>query len=803
MADRSLRIRMLLEAADRVTKPLRDIAGGSSKAAQALKATRDRLKEIDRAQADIAGFRQLKAGLASTGEAMQAARARASQLGREMAEADAPTRKLARDFDKARREAERLTRQHQSESRQLQDLREQLRAAGVETNDLARHERRLRTESSRTNGELAEQERRLRTLADRSRRLGAARASFGRVQGAAVGLAASGASGLATGMALSRPFLGGVRMAQAYQSAMTDIAQKADLSRRDAEAMGKGLLLASRAANQLPDQLQAGVDILSGFGLDPRKAVAMMQPIGRAATAYKAEIADLSAAAFAANDNLKVPVEQTARVIDIMAQAGKDGAFEVKDMAGAFPALTAGYQALGQTGVGAVADLSAALQIARKGAGDSATAATNVSNIIQKIAAPLTIKKFKKFGIDLPTALKKAYADGKTPLEAIAELTNKATGGDLGKIGFLFEDAQVQQGLRPLIQNLDEYRRIRESASNAKGVTDRDFAERMRDSAEESKKLEVNAKALGISLGTILLPTVNVVTAKAAQWAAGIGRVAQRHPTLTKAVVISAAALSSLFIVLGAGAIAIAAVLGPFALLSAIATYTGIAMLPLIGIVGGVVLAIVAIAAAAYLIYAKWGAITEWFAGAWSDIKLMFNDAMGWFGSLPARFAEFGRAMIVGLIGGILGMLGKLKSTIVNAASNAADWFKSKLGIHSPSRVFTGFGGFMMQGLSNGIAAGESEPIRRVDRLSKRITAALAAGAATTAMTAPAMAAGGHGAGKPGLAAAQHATAPITINVYGAPGQDVKALADEVMRQLEAKGRAKGNATFADEPDWS
>ena len=110
MADRNLRIRMLLEAGDRVSRPLRDMAGGSSKLAQSLKTTRDRLKEIDRAQADIAGFRQLKAGIQSTAATMQAAKTRAAALGRQIAQTSAPTKAMARDFAKAKAEAERLTR---------------------------------------------------------------------------------------------------------------------------------------------------------------------------------------------------------------------------------------------------------------------------------------------------------------------------------------------------------------------------------------------------------------------------------------------------------------------------------------------------------------------------------------------------------------------------------------------------------------------------------------------------------------------------------------------------------------------
>ncbi len=819
--DRNLRIRMLLEAGDRVTRPLRDIASGSGRAAQALKATRDRLKDLDRAQADVAGFRALKTGLAQTEAQLTEAQQRVARLAREMAQAEAPTKRLTSEFAKAKREAGGLKREHEQQATELQRMRARLGEAGIGTSDLARHERRLRDEIARTNGELQEQSRRLSVADDRARRFGAARESFGKVQNMATGLAAGGAAGIATGAALGAPLMQSVKLAEDYQSRMTDIAQKANLSRSEAEKMGAGLLTAARAANQLPDALQSGVDTLSGFGLDPRQAVAMMTPIGRAATAYKAEIADLSAAAFAANDNLKVPVQQTALVIDIMAEAGKRGAFEIKDMAGAFPSLTAGYQALGKTGVGAVADLAAALQIARKVA-DAPSAANNLANVIQKIGSPATVKAFEKMGVDLPAALKKMYAEGKTPLEAIAELTNKTLKGDLSKLGYLFEDAQVQQGLRPLIQNMEEYRRIRDAAMQAKGTTNNDFAERMKDSAEKAKALEINAKALGTTLGGQLSPSVDAARARLGAMASWVNNLATRHPRLSKAVMIAAAALAVIFAVLGVGAIAIAAIMGPIAILNAGLIAMGVAggvasigLLPIIGTVLLVAAAIAGIIALVYAIYKHWDGITGFFAGIWNGVKATFVGIWTWLSGLPIRFAAFGANLIGGMIRGITGMLGQLKSTIVNAASSAANWFKQKLGIRSPSRVFAGFGGYMMQGLSNGIAAGEDGPVRRIDALSKRVTGALtigpqsrkvalaiAAGAAMPAVAAPAAGSAGTGAAQRAL----YAPAPITINIHAAPGQSAEDIAKAVEDALDRRDRqdaAARRSTYADTPDWT
>lgn len=67
-------------------------------------------------------------------------------------------------------------------------------------------------------------------------------------------------------------------------------------------------------------------------------------------------------------------------------------------------------------------------------------------------------------------------------------------------------------------------------------------------------------------------------------------------------------------------------------------------------------------------------------------------------------------------------MLGALKSTIVGAASSVANWFKSKLGIHSPSRVFEGLGCFVMAGLDQGLASNTGGPLDRIAELSDRMT---------------------------------------------------------------------------------
>ncbi|SLK09481.1 phage tail tape measure protein [Novosphingobium mathurense] len=844
MSDRNLRIRVLLEGADRLTRPMRDAAAGSTRLAQTIRVTRDQLKGLERTQSDLGQLRQLKAGLRDTEKRMAEAQARTTQLGRALAQTEDPTKKMRAEFDRARRESERLGNEHRQETARLQELRSRLTAAGVSTRDLAGNERRLRTEVERTTAELRDQERRLQEVTDRSRRCADARARFSSVQGAATGLAAGGAAAIGTGMVMARPLEGAVEDSMQFESVMTDINQKVNQSRKAGRLMGLELRKAALAVNQMPEDLQHGVDTLTGFGLEAGRAVDMMAPIGRAATAYKADIDDLGRASFAAYDNLKVPIAQAGKALDIMAQAGKSGAFEVKDMAQYFPELTASMQSLGATGVPAVADLAAALQITRKGAGDSAGAANNLQNLLSKINARDTIKNFAKFGIDIPAAMKKAAKDGRSPIEEIVRLTQMATGGDQAKLSSLFGDMQVQQALRPLMSAFQEYRSIRADALAAEGTVNTDFADRMNDTAEKVKRLKIQSKELSTTLGDQLAPMAGSASERLSVWGDKVSKLAERHPNLVRGLAVAAAVFAALFLVLGGGAIVMAGLVAPFAVLSATATALGIGLLPLIGIVAGVVAGVVLLAGAAYLIYAKWDGIAAWFGDRWTEIKGYFTGGISgltamlvnfspigllyrgiasmldWLGmSLPSRLSEIGGHIIQGLINGIASMYGALKSRIVETASWVAKWFKETLGIHSPSRVFARLGGFVMAGLDQGLADNTAAPLQRISTLSEAMTrsfnadgrgmlgrfndasgkvaSALAAGAAAV----PAMALASPTAIKPEAhafagTAPSSATYNITINAGTAPARDIAEEVRNAIEQIERERRGRG---FGDE----
>lgn len=90
-----------------------------------------------------------------------------------------------------------------------------------------------------------------------------------------------------------------------------------------------------------------------------------------------------------------------------------------------------------------------------------------------------------------------------------------------------------------------------------------------------------------------------------------------------------------------------------------------------------------------------------------------FSAVMSYFGiDLPAKFTDFGRMMIQGLINGIGSMVGAVVEKAKAIASAVTGAVKSAFQINSPSRLFEQFGAYNMQGLANGMDSNAGLPQR-------------------------------------------------------------------------------------------
>ncbi|MDI9855207.1 phage tail tape measure protein [Comamonas sp. 17RB] len=200
------------------------------------------------------------------------------------------------------------------------------------------------------------------------------------------------------------------------------------------------------------------------------------------------------------------------------------------------------------------------------------------------------------------------------------------------------------------------------------------------------------------------------------------------------------------------------------------------------------------------------GGVSSWLQALlnFSPLGLLWSaitTALGALGiQVPQQFMSLGGFIVDGLIGGITNKLGALKDTVVGAATAVAGWFKEKLGIASPSKVFTEFGGWISEGAAVGMEKGQAA-VR---------TAALAvAGAALVPVAqadGPIVGPGGpDGAGAmpmvsrgtpmaPSLSAAPAAAGGGNYNIviHATPGMTPEDVARAVTAELDKRERAAG-----------
>ncbi len=295
---------------------------------------------------------------------------------------------------------------------------------------------------------------------------------------------------------------GTIGAARDQQSALTEIGIKAGMTDGAINQLRVSMTKLAPRVNQTTGELLRGIDTMVTMGLSSEQAAAAMPAIGKTATATMSAIDDLSAASVSAMQNFKVAPGEIARMLDGMAEAGNQGAFEMRDMAKAFPGLTASAASLGMDGVDGILDMAAALQVARRGAGDASTAANNMANFMQKIMSPEVAKRFKKFGVDTTKELQKAHKKGISPIEHFIGLVDEKTkGGQANLLGQLFGDKQVLEFVRPMLADFKDYIRIRGDAERASGTVADAYARRMEDANERIKSFRIQMENLGTSIG--------------------------------------------------------------------------------------------------------------------------------------------------------------------------------------------------------------------------------------------------------------------------------------------------------------
>lgn len=756
MAD--LNFRAQIELLDRMTAPMRSIASQADRLGRQFGETAQAAKKLQGQQRLIDSFKQQKQALAETSEQAQRSRMRLEQLERQMRDTANPSATLIRQFEAAGRESQRLNTRLDSQRQHLQQLRGRLSDAGISTSNLSTHERELARNIERTNQQLAEQRRRMNEV----RRLERQSQQMGDMRNKAIGLAAGGAAATYAGARFIQP---GLDLEQNLSKVQA--VTRLDKNSPQYQALVEQAKELGASTQFTSADAAAGQTFLAMAGFTPESVKAAMPGMLDLALAGGMELDRTADIASNILSGMKLDPAKMSQLGDVLA-----GTFTRSNTSIEMLGETMKYAAPNAALMGVSLEQSAAMAAKLGDNGIQASmAGTAMRAIMSRMASgpKATIEAFERLGVktsdangnlrQMPDILKEIHdKTKKLGNTEQAELFKDIAGEEAGGALAILVDQAGSGALQELIGELQ----------NAQGEAG-NLANTMSDNTVGDFKSMTSAiDALRTSIfdanGGALREFIQTITSMTQRMTA----FANANPELMSV-------LGKLFATLAIGAVIIGGlgavmltILGPMALLRASlvtlglpTTLTPLAMLgKAFGMVGGAVRALtltlmanpilalcLALAVLAFTIYKNWDTLGPMFAALWERIKAIFNmgiqalksfimnfTPVGLFirafaavwpylSGLGSKFKQYGMNMLEGLKNGILGKAQAVVSSISNVVGRIKGAFTGSKGmdIHSPSRVFDNYGGYMMQGLGRGILSNAGIPVSATKSIAGQI----------------------------------------------------------------------------------
>lgn len=719
MSDKNLRLQVVLNAVDKLTRPLKMAQAGSKELASAVRQTREQLKRLNDAGGQLKSFDQLSQSLSRTSNELDQARLRAQMMTREMSALESPTKKQTAALETQWRAVSRLEQKQGQETRQMAAARAELYRLGISAGGGARETARITRETDRYNKQLAEQERRLRDVGERQRKLNAVRAKADKMREVRNSLAGNGAGMMAAGVTTGATLLAPIRAYSESENAANQLAgSMMGPGGKVAPEFEKLNKLAIALGDRLPGTTADFQNMMTMLRRQGMSAQVILGGLGESAAylGVQLQMAPTDAAEFAAKlqDATQTTEKDMMSLMDLI-QRGFYAGVDPGNMLQGFSKISSAMSILNKKGIEAAKTFAPLLVMADQ----ASMAGESAGNAYRKIfQAALDAKKIKAVNDDLKgTGIKFNFSDGKGGFGGLenmyAQLSklNKLTPERQMAIkkDLFGNDSETLQALDIMIQKgIDGYRETVAKLENQATLRERVEASlnTLGNKWEAAGGSFTNAMA---SIGETVAPVLKNIADWLGNLASALDGFVKRHPQLTAALFKIAAVFAVVATAAGVLSLALASILGPMAIVRVSAGVLGIKFASAFGlikqVIGGAgqailwlgrlmmanpILAIIGlIAMGAIYIWqnwetlgpkfkAMWDAISSGVSGAWAVIKQTisskWDEILSDVAALPAKFKEVGGAIIDGILNGINEKWEMLKSKLASVKSYLPDW---------------------------------------------------------------------------------------------------------------------------------
>lgn len=366
-----------------------------------------------------------------------------------------------------------------------------------------------------------------------------------------------------------------------FGAIVRDIAIKAGIANKPQEQeMSRKIIDTSRDTGMARNDVADVVNQLVGAGMELSKALEYAPVAAKFVVGQGSSGVDTAKMINALGQNAKITdPKQMQQALEAIAYQGQAGSFEAADMAKWFPELLANMASNGITGLDAVTQLGAMLQVQMKQAGSSDEAANNLKNWMGKIGSTDTVKAYEKAGIDYKGSMQTGLQNGMSTLETsmalaqkyiqatdparaakMAEATAKiseqadpekakammASLEESLRTGDLFADMQVKAALSAYMQNKALYSQLKNDSRDATGILDKNLAERRESSSQKWAEMAQSMDDAMRSVGDALRPVTDTVAESLTKVTKGITSLTDSAPGVVAGIATVGAGLIAL-----------------------------------------------------------------------------------------------------------------------------------------------------------------------------------------------------------------------------------------------------------------
>ncbi|CDG86776.1 phage tail tape measure protein [Xenorhabdus bovienii] len=673
MSDRNLRLQVILSAVDKLTRPFKGAQAANKRLAETLRQSRQQLRDLNQQAGRIEGFRKARRQLTDTQQAYRSATERVAALSRALNASSAPTQVQIRQLQQAKNAAKQLKDKTQSLNQSLQHQRDALRASGISTNQLGQAQRRINADISRTTGTLQQQQQQLERLNQQEKRLATARSRYQKMKDVRNQMAATGAAATAAGVGTLYSAKRVMMPGYDFEVGMSKVQALTRLDKNSPEL--KQLREQSRHLGATTaftaNQVAQGQSFYAMAGFKPDQIRAAMPGTLSMSLAGDTDLATTADIGSNILTGFKLKSEEMGRVSDVLV-----GAFTRSNTNLMMLGDTMKYVAPVAAGLGVDIETAAAATGKLGDAGiQGSMAGTSLRSILGRLAEPpaAAAKALAKLSVQT----KDAKGNLRGLPDILTELNAKtAKMGNAQRAG-IFKAIAGEEAFSALSVLSDqagsgELQKLIKELKNAQGEAKK-VADTMTDNLDgDLKGLSSAWEDLGIQIFGSVDSPLRGITQRITKIISKTGEWMKANPELTKTLTMVGIGLGVILTVFGAITLALAAMLGPLAIVKFSLSILGIkgagsmerlgkaaaflgkgfkwlakkgggafkllgsAFKILAGVIRGAtalmmanpILAILGmIALAAWLIYDNWETLGPWFKKLWDDISTYVSTA--------------------------------------------------------------------------------------------------------------------------------------------------------------------------------